>query len=140
MEAQRVHPAVRRATDALAQDFRAGALAYAQGDPSAAAAALRRFLDAAPETDPRREDVLYVLVLSLFRVDRGAEAETAAMAYLREFPRGTRRPEVATELARAAARRGDCDRASTAALALPENTDARLRQAVAQALVACHAH
>lgn len=129
---------VDHSVDTVARDFRDGALAYVRGENLPAALALRRFLDAAPALDARREDARYVLVLSLMRAGAGVEAETAALAYLREFPRGLRRPEVATELAVAAARRGDCDRASGAALSLPEDTEPRLRAEVVQALATCH--
>ncbi len=118
------------------RDFRAGALAYLQGDPAAAAAALRRFLAASPAHDARREDARYVLVLAL-DATHDASMERSARDYLSEFPRGVRRAEVTVRLTARLARRGACDAAAAVALGMPENAEASLRAQAAQALSRC---
>lgn len=118
------------------RDFRAGALAYLQGDPAAAATLLRRFLSAAPAHDARREDARYVLVLSL-DATHDASTERAARDYLSEFPRGVRRAEVTVRLTQRLARRGACDDAAAVALGMPETADASLRAQAARALSRC---
>lgn len=130
-------PAVTRHAPDPARDFRAGALAHARGDHGTAAESLGRFLDAAPAGDPRREDARYLRVLAL----RGAQREGAALAeatrYLREFPSGLRRAEVASWTARALAARGDCEGASQAAEQLPSGASAALREGVRVSLARC---
>lgn len=138
--ALRVEPARPAAASAAAltasRDFRAGALAYVRGEPASAAAALQRFLAAAPARDPRREDARYVLVLAL-DASHEAAAEGAARAYLAEFPRGLRRAEVTVRLTRRLAARGACDAAASVALGMPENADDALRAQVAHGLSRC---
>lgn len=121
---------------ATSRDFRAGALAYVRGEPTEAAAALQRFLAAAPARDPRREDARYVLVLAL-DASHEAGAERAAREYLSEFPRGLRRAEVTVRLTRRLAARGDCDAAASVALGMPENAEPALRAQVVQGLSRC---
>lgn len=127
-------PAVRPDPGAA---FRAGSLAFVQGDHAVAAESLQRFLAQSSRSDPRREDARYVLVLALHAARREAEMERAAWAFLAEFPRGLRRAEVVVALVRSLAGRGDCDNAARAAMALPEDVDARFRAPVTRALQAC---
>lgn len=117
--------------------FRAGSLAFVQGDHAGAAENLQRFLAQSSRADPRREDARYVLVLALHAARREAEMERAAWAFLAEFPRGLRRAEVVVALVRSLAARAACDDAARAALALPEDADARFRAPVTRALQAC---
>lgn len=126
----------RRAVDP-ARDFRAGALAHARGDHGVAAASLGRFLDAAPADDPRREDARYLRVLALRAARREGDALAEATRYLREFPSGLRRAEVASWTARALAARGDCAGASQAAAQLPAGASAAMRAGVRASLARC---
>ncbi len=132
----RAEPSRVQLPSPASRDFRAGALAYLQGDPAAAATSLRRFLAASPASDARREDARYVLVLAL-DATRDALMERAARDYLTEFPRGVRRAEVTLRLTVRLARRGACDAAATVALGMPENAEASLRTQAAQALSRC---
>jgi hypothetical protein len=136
--APRVEAARAAASAAASRDFRAGALAYNRGEHAEAAAALQRFLAAAPARDPRREDARYVLVLAL-DASRDEAADRAAREYLAEFPRGLRFAEVTVRLTRRLAARGACDAAARVALGMPENADAALRTQVVQALSRCPA-
>jgi hypothetical protein len=119
------------------REFRLGALAHVRGDHATAALALGRFLAASAGDDPRREDARYVRVLALRGGGREAEAAAEAGRYLREFPEGLRRAEVAAWLARALAARGDCEGAARVAVQLPEGAPAATRDAVARALARC---
>ncbi|MEZ4406595.1 MAG: FecR family protein [Polyangiales bacterium] len=123
--------------EALSRDFREGALAYLRRDDAAAIDALGSFLSASSADDERREDARYVRTLALARAGREVEARRDAALYLREFPDGVRRAEVASQLVRMAARAGDCEQAARAALSVPEGANARLRAGVARALEGC---
>lgn len=133
---RRAEPSRAQVPPPASRDFRAGALAYLQGDPAAAATALRRFLAASSAQDARREDARYVLVLALDAM-HDASMERAARDYLSEFPRGVRRAEVTVRLTAQLARRGACDAAAAVALGMPENAEASLRAQAAQALSRC---
>ncbi|MEZ4395218.1 MAG: FecR domain-containing protein [Polyangiales bacterium] len=130
-------PAASRHSVDPARDFRAGALAHARGDHGTAAESLARFLDAAPAEDPRREDARYLRVLALRGARREGEALSEARRYLREFPSGLRRAEVASWAARALAARGDCAGASQAAEQLPAGATAAMREGVRASVARC---
>ena len=75
-------------------DFRAAMTLLDRGDNGAAAARFSSFLDAHPR-DARCEDAAYLRVIALQRTGDAGSMKEAANRYLRQYPNGFRRAEVA---------------------------------------------
>jgi hypothetical protein len=91
----------RPAEDPAGIAFREGVGMADRGDYDAAARRLAAFAAAHPGDD-RAEDAAFLVVVSLQRAGRSAEAATAARDYLARYPNGYRRAEV-EQIARASA-------------------------------------
>lgn len=81
-----------------ASDFQDGMRRLETGDFGDAAGKLHKFAEE-HATDPRAEDALFLVAMSLARAGRAEEAEAAARRYLERYPNGYRHLE-ATRLAR----------------------------------------
>jgi Outer membrane lipoprotein len=77
-----------------AADFRAALAALSAGDQTRAAARFSAFLANHPR-DPRAEDAAYLRVIALQRSGDPLTTKAAARDYLRRYPHGFRRAEVA---------------------------------------------
>jgi len=75
-------------------DFRAAMALLDSGDNAAAAARFSSFLNAHPR-DARCEDAAYLRVIALQRTGDAGSMREAASRYLRQYPNGFRRAEVA---------------------------------------------
>jgi TolA-binding protein len=109
--------AARSATPAPLGD---GAQAYADavrllqdGRTGDAASAFHALVMAHPHS-PEAEDASYLEAVALARIGRGDAAALAAEHHLASFPVSFHRREAAILIARAAAQRGDCERARAA--------------------------
>jgi TolA-binding protein len=80
--------------DAAARQFRALVTAFNGGDYGTAARGFSHFVGRYPR-DPRAEDAAYLRVVALSRIGDASGAELAAKQYLRSYPEGFRRDEVA---------------------------------------------
>ena len=98
-----VTPSDRRASPAASAegheptpslDFRAAMMLLDSGDNGAAAARFSSFLNAHPR-DARCEDAAYLRVIALQRTGDVGSMREAASRYLRQYPNGFRRAEVA---------------------------------------------
>lgn len=85
------------APSGASESFKAAMLALNRGDGRDAAARFSRFLEQYPR-DPRAEDAAYLRVLAHQRSGDTAELQRAAGYYLRAYPAGFRRREVAALL------------------------------------------
>ncbi len=91
------------------QRFASGVAAMGRGDFRTAAADFEDFERQQPH-DERADDAGWLRVVALRRAGDEPAALTSAERYLRGYPSGAHRGEVATLLARAAKLRGDCAR------------------------------